>query len=205
MHFLPFRVVVVTAMVVGVVVPRPSAALSLCLVPPVRAPIVVSFQSPECPYCSGQRGIEYAMSPRANTAVLAAASGVVTFAGIVAQTRYVVTSVGLDVLITYGMLADSPLHPGDQVRTGQLIGRVRQRLYFGVRRSGVYADPVPLFAVATHRQRLVPADGHPARPARSRPPSCPTVARMASRTPWPEPDGRPDRIAPGLPTGRPKR
>ena len=184
MHSLLFRIVVAVVISVGALGFQSSDASGLCLVPPVRAPIVVNFLSPGCPYCSGQRGIEYALNPRAVTSVLAAASGVVTFSGVVAHTRYVVTSVGNDALITYGMLSDSPLRQGDEVRSGQMIGYVGQRLYFGVRLSGVYADPVPLFAVASARQRLVPVDGLPSRPARRRPPTCPLTARTVARTPW---------------------
>lgn len=181
---LPFRVVVATVIFAVALGSQPSDAAGPCLVPPVRARIVVSFRSPGCPYCSGQRGIEYALNPSQATVVLAAASGVVTFAGVVAHTRYVVTAVGDDVLITYGKLVDSPLQQGDPVRAGQLIGHARQRLYFGVRLSGVYADPVPLFGVEASRQRLVPTDGRPSRPARRRPPTCTVTARTVARSQW---------------------
>ena len=106
-----FAVVVLWARVVS---PLPvPVALPPCLRPPVLAPVVVQFRAPLCPYCSGKRGIEYAMSR--HDAVRAVARGVVTFSGVVVRTRYVVVAHVDQTLATYGMLADSAVRSGDQV------------------------------------------------------------------------------------------
>ena len=135
-----------------------------CMMAPVQAPVVVVFRAPSCAYCSGQRGIEYAVGFK--TPVLAAATGDVTFSGVVAGTRYVVVRQGGGLLATYGMLDDTPLHRGDSVQTGQVIGWATNRLYFGLRRDGEYVDPVPLLSSVTRRHRLVPTDGSVPRSAR---------------------------------------
>ncbi|CAB4896424.1 unannotated protein [freshwater metagenome] len=153
-----------------------------CLIAPVQAPIVVRFRAPECPYCSGQRGIEYASAgPGALGVVRAAGSGVVTFSGVVVGTRYVVVAQADGLVATYGMLADTVLHDGDAVLAAATIGHVSAGLYFGLRWQGVYLDPVPLLGVVTIRHRLVPIDGRRARPARLGPPRCAVVAGTPAR------------------------
>ena len=61
-----------------------------CYQPPVESPIVDPFRAPECPFCRGNRGLEY--QPPSGSPVVAAADGVVTFSGVVAGVRYVVTA-----------------------------------------------------------------------------------------------------------------
>src|SRR5262245_2865597 len=61
---------------------------SPCLNAPVRAPVIDPFRTPGCRWCAGNRGIEYGTTP--GTLVRASAAGTVTFAGVVAGTRYVV-------------------------------------------------------------------------------------------------------------------
>ena len=55
--------------------------------PPVDAPVVDPFRPPTSPYGPGNRGIDYATVP--GTVVRTIAPGTVTFAGVVAGTRYV--------------------------------------------------------------------------------------------------------------------
>ncbi len=167
-----FAVVVLWARVVS---PLPvPVALPPCLRPPVLAPVVVQFRAPLCPYCSGKRGIEYAMSR--HDAVRAVARGVVTFSGVVVRTRYVVVAHVDQTLATYGMLADSAVRSGDQVVAGQLIGHSTSRLYFGLRRDGEYIDPLSLLVQRRWRSRLIPTNGAPSRPTQKRRPSCEIVA-----------------------------
>jgi len=146
--------------------------LPTCYLPPVAAPIVVPFEAPACPFCPGQRGLEYELSP--GTPVRAAAPGVVTFAGVVVGVRYVVVRHDDSNSATYGMLRRSELAAGDRVAAGAVVGSASDRLYFGLKRpDGEPLDPTGLLAVATRRARLIPTDGTPSRPATQRLPSCP--------------------------------
>ncbi len=143
-----------------------------CLIPPVRAPIVVFFRAPSCPWCPGQRGIEYGIGT--SVSVRAAAAGLVTFTGVVVGVRYAVVTQFDGFVATYGMLDDTSLRTGEYVSAGQLVGHASSRLYFGLRRDGTYVDPVPRLGVASTRPRLVPSDGSRRRPARDGPPTCRT-------------------------------
>ena len=107
--------------------------------------------------------------------VRAAAAGVVSFAGVVAGTRYVVVDHAAGGLrATYGDLAASELAVGDVVAAGAVVGRVGERgLHFGLRRGETYVDPAPLLGRLVERPRLVPTDGTPPRPA---PPPAPARA-----------------------------
>lgn len=167
MFLLGLFVSVMTALI-------PVGPAQECLVPPVWAPVAVAFRLPKCPYCTGQRGIEYAIG--AVEPVRAAASGRVIFSGIVVGTRYVVVDQEGGLLATYGMLGDISVRVGAVVRPGQLIGHASSRLYFGIRRSGEYIDPVPLFARISLPHRLVPIDGSSPRPTRHRLATCRLVA-----------------------------
>ena len=161
--------------------PLPSpATLPPCLSPPVHARVVVQFRAPLCPYCSGKRGIEYATSR--HDAVRAVADGVVTFSGVVVATRYVIVAHTDQTLATYGMLADSAVRSGDLVTEGQIVGHSTSRLYFGLRHSGVYIDPVPLLAQRRWPSHLIPANGAASRPTQKRRPSCEIVAATGEVT-----------------------
>ena len=165
--------IVVLALWVSVLSPAPTT-LPLCLRPPVQAPVVVQFRAPLCPYCSGQRGLEYATSR--HDAVRAVAAGVVVFNGVVVGTRYVVVAHADQTLATYGMLIDSAVHSGEAVGEGQLLGHSSLRLYFGLRRDGIYIDPMPQLARQRWRIRLIPVNAGPSRPAQKRRSSCEIVA-----------------------------
>lgn len=134
-----------------------TARAAACLTPPVAGPIVVPYRQPACPYCSGHRGVEY--RPALGTPVRAAAGGVVTFSGVVVGTRYLVIAHADGMLATYGMLASSPLRPGQGVAAGVVVGTSTARLYFGLRRDGAPVDPTPLLSAGVSRARLVPTDG----------------------------------------------
>lgn len=157
---LTATVVVAAALCAGPVV---VAAGPGCLRPPVDAPIVDHFRAPACPWCPGNRGLEYRVA--AGTAVRAAAAGTVTFAGVVAGTRYVVVAHADGLRATYGGLASSHLRTGDRVAAGAVVGRSGDRLHFGLRRDATYVDPEPLLGRVVGRPRLIPTDGTPPRPA----------------------------------------
>jgi len=106
---------------------------------PAHLDVVADFRQPACPYCAGQRGIEY--SAPDGSAATAAASGVVTFAGSVGGVRYVVLRTPEGVLVTHGLLREVQARRGEQVRRGETIGQSGERLYIGVRVGGRYVDP----------------------------------------------------------------
>jgi len=132
---------------------------SPCYLPPVAAPVSVPFVMPACSWCPGHRGLEY--SPAPGTPVHAVAGGVVTFAGVVAGTRYVVVLQADGLRATYGLLQSSVVVRGQVVAPQQVVGGSGQRLYFGLRDAADQAvDPTPLLGVLTGRPRLVPVGGH---------------------------------------------
>ena len=130
-----------------------------CWHPPVVAPVTDPFRAPRCSWCPGNRGIEYAT--RSGAVVRAAATGVVTFSGVVARVRYVVVEVSGDWRITYGQLESTTLRRGDPVVVGTSIGRAGTRIHLGVRAGDRYVDPAPMLGRWTYRPRLIPVDGSP--------------------------------------------
>lgn len=145
-----------------------------CYLPPVEAPISVPFIAPVCTYCPGHRGLEYRLIE--GTPVRAVASGIVTFSGLVAGTRYVVVLHDDGIAATYGDLRISSLAAGDMVRLGSIIGASTSTLHFGLRRGEIYLDPADHLGLLRLRARLVPSGGRPGRP--SHPPvlQCPATA-----------------------------
>ena len=145
--------------------PTPPVAAS-CWVPPVDAPVVDPFRLPACVWCPGNRGLEYGAAP--GQAVRAVEAGVVSFAGSVAGTSYVVVQVADGRRVTYGNLVvdASAWHVGDRVRAGQVVGTAAGAVLLTVRAvDGTYVDPAPLLGDVVRPPRLVPIDGSPTRPA----------------------------------------
>ncbi|MFZ2444178.1 MAG: M23 family metallopeptidase, partial [Ilumatobacteraceae bacterium] len=101
----------------------------VCYAPPVSAVITVPYVQPACAYCSGHRGIQYAVAT--GTPVTAVSDGVVVFAGAVAGTRYVVVLHPDGMRATYGMLASASVRSGEVVHVGQVVGLSAVHLYFG--------------------------------------------------------------------------
>lgn len=89
------------------------------------------------------------------TPVVALRDGVITFAGPVARTVYVVQEVAPRVVITYGRLLQPAVARGDLARRGDIVGWVAKRLYVGVRIMGRYVDP--RVGLAARAPMLVPA------------------------------------------------
>ena len=138
--------------------------LASCYLAPVPVPVALPFAAPACEYCPGHRGLAYELP--AGSPVQAAAPGTVTFAGVVAGTRYVVIDGDDGVVATYGMLAQADVGRGDRVSEGESVGRSSAQLYFGLRIDGRYVDPAPFLGRPSWRPRLVPPDGSRPRPAR---------------------------------------
>ncbi len=134
-----------------------------CWRPPVTGQIVDHFRAPSCPYCAGNRGIEY----QTNSAgvVRSVAAGSVAFSGFVAGTSYVVIEHADGWKVTYGQLSDVRVGRGAKVASGAVLGRVGHQFYFGLRVNGRYRDPEPYLGRLAGRPRLVPIDGTARRPA----------------------------------------
>ena len=140
-----------------------TATAAACLRPPVEAPISRPFDAPPCQWCAGHRGITYAVV--AGTPVRAAASGTVTFSGVVVDVRYVVIRHADGLLATYGGLSSTTLEAGDTAAVGAIVGQSGGELYFGLRTGpDVYIDPHPLLGELVVPAFLVPTDGTPRRP-----------------------------------------
>lgn len=156
----PVALVALLALVVGGL-GEPSE----CLLAPVAAPVDAAFEAPECPYCAGHRGVEYATS--VGDTVGAASAGTVSFAGSVAGVRWVVVDDLPGRKVSYGHLRTVRVVVGQRVELGDLVGTTTERLYLGVRQGAEPVDPTPLLqgfrAVAA--ARLVPSDATPGRPA----------------------------------------
>ena len=136
-----------------------SASLSSqCFAPPVDVPIAIGFARPACDYCPGHRGVEY--HPPAGVPVHAVIGGVVSFAGRVAGTLYVVVAQPDGSRSTYGMLLTRLVGIGDGVATGQVVGFASARLYFGMRDPDDQPiDPTGMLGRWVGRPRLIPLDG----------------------------------------------
>lgn len=144
-----------------------AAARPPCLLPPVVGTVVDPFRAPACPYCAGNRGIDYATVD--GSAIVAAAPGRVTFAGSVAGVRYLVVEHAAGFRTTYGFLSGSTVRVGDEVARGSRIATSGPRFFFGLRDGDEYRDPGPALATVVARPQLVPLDGHdrpPPRPPR---------------------------------------
>lgn len=134
-----------------------AADAAPCWLPPVSGPVIDPFRAPLCPYCAGNRGIEYRTSPLA--VVRSVDAGRVTFGGVVAGTGYVVVDIGAGWRLTYGGLRNVAVDRGARVGPDDVLGRTNGRLHFGLRVSGEYRDPARYFGRAVGRPRLVPIDG----------------------------------------------
>lgn len=172
---------VVSGVVSGIVLPGAAAEIrgsgAACLLAPTDAAVVDPFREPPCPWCPGNRGLEYGTAP--GDPLRAMSDGVVTFAGVVAGTLYVTVAHDPAPLrrSTYGGLARSLVAPGDRVTAGQIVARAAGPTLVTVRSPGpggveVYVDPAPLLGRPSWRPRLVPRDGTPARAAAPGPPTC---------------------------------
>jgi len=134
-----------------------------CWEPPVEGIVTDPFREPPCPWCAGNRGIEYRVER--STVARATATGRVTFSGVVAGTLYVVVEIANGWRLTYGRLATTRLGQGDVVVAGSVVGRTTEKFFFGMRAGNVYVDPAPFLGRRVGRPRLIPIDGTSARPS----------------------------------------
>lgn len=121
---------------------------SLILIPPIPgATQVKDFDLPITTYAAGHRGVDYLST--FGTPVLAAADGVITHAGVIAN-RWTITVTHNNLRTTY-----EPVKPvinfGDFVRQGQIIGYLQQNgshcfpescLHFGLKEGKTYLNPI---------------------------------------------------------------
>jgi murein DD-endopeptidase MepM/ murein hydrolase activator NlpD len=157
------RCALAVAAVVTALAPAGFVQAAPCWSPPVTASITDHFREPACAWCPGNRGIEYGTA--GGEPVLAVASGVVTFAGRVAGTRYVVVRHADGRRVTYGNLAETALAEGDVVTRGSVVGRAAGRFHLGLRDGDRYIDPAPFIGALRGVVRLIPADGSTPAPA----------------------------------------
>lgn len=135
--------------------PTPTTRFTWPLPPP--HPVVRAFQAPTSLFGPGHRGVD--LSAPAGTAVLAAADGVVIYAGAVAARTLVSLEHRGNLRTTYEPV-DPAVTTGRQVRRGEVIGHLQEGhcpspcLHWGARRGHEYLDPLRL--VSTGRVRLLP-------------------------------------------------
>jgi murein DD-endopeptidase MepM/ murein hydrolase activator NlpD len=159
--------IVVLLVCMAVLAPAPATAEPAAPTPallwawPVADPVVVRpFERPPTPYAAGHRGVDLAAAPA--TPVLAAGSGVVAFAGMVAGRPVVSIDHGGGLRTTYEPVAPA-VAAGQPVARGSPIGTLvpghpgcpaAACLHWGLRREKTYLDPLSLLAVP--RVRLLP-------------------------------------------------
>ncbi|SDO01996.1 M23 family metallopeptidase [Lentzea jiangxiensis] len=151
-----------TALVLTTLLTSPQARFTWPLPPP--HPVVRAFEAPATPFGPGHRGAD--LSAPAGTDVLAAADGVVVFAGPVATRTLVSLQHRGGLRTTYEPVTPA-VAAGSPVRRGQVIGHLQEGhcptpcLHWGARRGAEYLDPLRL--VSSARVRLLPLSA----PARS--------------------------------------
>lgn len=196
---IPVRIAAV--LVAVALVPSSGAGAAPCWPAPIDAVVVDPFRAPSCPYCPGNRGIEYVVPPGP---VRSIATGVVTFAGSVGGTGYVVVEIADGWRMTYGRVARIDVHRGTAVVAGMPLAVSDGELYLGLRIDGRYVDPAPYLGELIGRRRLVSIDRR-SRPAPAvlrcdRPSTARAAAGRRSRLGAPTAS---DSVASGLPPGSP--
>jgi murein DD-endopeptidase MepM/ murein hydrolase activator NlpD len=115
---------------------------------PVTGPVIRDYDPPDQPFGSGHRGIDIAAA--VGTTVLAAADGVVTFAGPVGGRLFLTIDHGGGLESTYSFLDVLLVRRGDVVLQGAPVARsgighagvLVPHLHFGVRLNDEYQDPL---------------------------------------------------------------
>jgi murein DD-endopeptidase MepM/ murein hydrolase activator NlpD len=147
------------------VVPTRAAPRARYIWPLAPAPSVLRRFAPgPAPWSPGHRGVDLAASAR--QAVLAAAPGVVTFAGRIAGTAAVSVTHRDGLRTTYQPVAPQ-VRAGDHVVAGQPLGRLddwpghcpRPCLHWGALRGRAYLDPLALLGLVP--PVLLPVAGGP--------------------------------------------
>ena len=142
---------------------RPGSAAAVDPVPrvvyrrPVPGRVLDPFRAPVGHFGPGNRGIDLATVP--GEPVMAAAAGIVTFAGLVAGVRYVVVLHADRIRTSYSPLDATSVKRGAVVAAGQEVGRAGTALHLGARAGQAYVDPMVLFERRGGGARLVPVAG----------------------------------------------
>ena len=165
----------VLAVVVDLAAARTTQAAP-CWFPPVVGLVADPYREPPCPWCAGNRGIDYRVG--GDVTVRAAASGRVVFVGTVVDVRYVVIQIAGGWRHTYGQLTSTQRELGDVVLANDVVGRASDTFFFGLRIGDDYADPAPFIGTLRGRPRLIPLDGTAARPAPPTRPHCAAVTHV---------------------------
>jgi len=157
-RFVVFVTVVLVAVspAVSAVAPAIAQPPPVVLRPPVDAEVSDPFRPPASDYGPGNLGLEYATEPGA--VVVAAAPGIVVFAGPVAGRVWVTVDHGAGLRTSYGPVAGLRVSSGDRVHGRQPIATATGPLHFGTRVDDVHVDPASLLGVFEVRVRLVPHD-----------------------------------------------
>ncbi|MGZ8599230.1 MAG: murein hydrolase activator EnvC family protein [Actinomycetota bacterium] len=143
-------------LVLGTALHAPPAAPSAgTWIWPVLGPVIGAFDPPDTPFGAGHRGIDIAAP--VGTAVIAPEAGVVAFAGRVGGELFVTLDHGGGLTSTYSWLSAAIVRRGDVVARGATIattgaghpGSAVAHLHLGVRRDGVYVDPLGLLGPAS--------------------------------------------------------
>jgi murein DD-endopeptidase MepM/ murein hydrolase activator NlpD len=145
------------------------AAAALTLVPPVDGPVARPFDPPARPWGPGHRGVDYRVPP--GTPVRAAGDGIVAFAGGVAGGLHVAIDHQGGLRTSYSYLTRVDVARGQRVEGGKTVGlsggtgpgHGPEVVHFGVRRDGLYIDPLTAGG-APLRVRLAPLHGEIAPP-----------------------------------------
>jgi len=155
-----------------------SAVVAVVLCAAQSAPVPVAgkvtdwFRPPQCTWCAGNRGLEFAVGQ--NTPVRMSWPGTVTFVGPVGGVPYLVVEIDQ---VAAGIATDggaplvTPLYevlggvkgalvaPGEAVNPLQVVGDADQWFYVGLRlgsrTDGAYLDPATFFGLTRPRARLV--------------------------------------------------
>lgn len=153
--FVPTTVVTTTITVPMRLPPPTYPPITVKRTTPVRGPIVDPWRPPTTPYGPGNRGIDIGTVPGA--VVVSPADGLVTFAGMVGDSRFVVVESTDGIRITIGFLAAVGVRSGQTVRRGQAVGRAGASVHVGARVGDDYLDPTPLFSGGPPHVRLIAA------------------------------------------------
>ena len=181
---------------------------------PVRGPVITGYRNGSDPYAAGQhRGVD--IGAPVGTRVVAAASGQVTFVGVVGSSGLTVSERTSDGRfdLSYLHLDSAAVHRGDPVTAGDGLGAVgtsgqrsaeAPHLHFGVREAGshtAYRDPLDFLAPPPAGSAPEPTPvpvpvAHPAAPEPA--PSAASVPALPA-LPAPTPSGVPALSSPPHP------
>ena len=151
-------------------------AVAICIANTAPAPVAGKvtdwFRRPQCTWCAGNRGLEFAVGQ--NTPVRMSWPGTVSFVGSVGGVPYVVVEidqVAAGIAPERGGQVATPLYEvmggvngalvalGEAVNPLQVVGYAHQWFYVGLRlgtrTAGSYLDPAVFFGLARPRARLV--------------------------------------------------